>query len=244
MAEENALKFLQQLGERIGQIYAPGAQVILASDGRVFSDVVGTNDEDVTAYRDSLLEMITALGLSGVSTFNLEELYEGLSFDEMRDQLMEDFGESLEELRASVRRGGKDGSSDDVEANRLYCGITRFLVEDGTFPGQTKSRNALQNECRARAYEVIQRSQAWSGVVEAHFPDAVRLSIHPHGCGSKKLGIHLAEPAESDNWITPWHGVALEMEGRFVLAKRSQAEALGARLVMRDGRPSHYTLVG
>jgi pyoverdine/dityrosine biosynthesis protein Dit1 len=246
MAEQMALEFLQQLCERIGRIYEPGAQVILASDGRVFSDVVGTSDNDVTGYRDTLREMITALGLSSVSTFNLEELYAGLGFDEMRDQLMAEFGEPLEELQASVRRAGNDPtcSATDVEMNRLYCGITRFLVEDATFPGQTKSRNALQKECRLRAYEVIQRSQAWSGIVEKHFPEAVRLSIHPHGCGSTKLGIHLAEPAESDNWITPWHGVALETEGRFVLAKRSQAEALGARLVMRDGRPSHYTLLG
>ncbi|MHB2019535.1 MAG: L-tyrosine/L-tryptophan isonitrile synthase family protein, partial [Candidatus Xenobia bacterium] len=132
----------------------------------------------------------------------------------------------------------------DRELNRLYCGITRFLVEDATTPGQTKSRNAIQKECRTRAYQVIQRSQAWSAVVEQHFPEAVRLSIHPHGCGAGKLGIHFIETAEGDSWMTPWHAVALEMEeGRFILTKRSAAEALGARLVIKGGRNSHYTLV-
>ncbi len=244
MGELRALEFLQQLCERIGRIYEPGARVILASDGRVFSDVVGMRDEDVTAYRDALGAMIAELGLTAISTFNLEELYVDVTFDEMRDQLMVDFAQSLEDLRAAVKRGGQaDAAAEDKETNRLYCGITRFLVEDATFPGQTMSKNAIQNTCRARAYAVIQRSQAWSGVVERHFPACVRLSIHPHGCGAAKLGIHMTEEAGADSWMTPWHGVALETDGGWVLTKRAQAEALGARMVMVDGRPSHFTLV-
>jgi pyoverdine/dityrosine biosynthesis protein Dit1 len=210
-------------------------------------------DEDVTAYQQELAKMIAEQGLSSISTFNLDELYDGLSFDQMRVQLMEQHGETLEVLRSAVSRGGKDqgcssdissGSSsgvfeDDKEAHRLYCGITRFLLEDAMFPGQKKSRTALQKECRSRAYEVIQRSKAWGELVEMRFPNAIRLSIHPQSCGSKKLGIRLIEP---DNWMTPWHGVAVDVGGRFMLLKRSQAEALGARLIHWEGRPSHYVL--
>ncbi|MFL5812963.1 MAG: L-tyrosine/L-tryptophan isonitrile synthase family protein [Bdellovibrionia bacterium] len=241
MAERRALEFLQHLCDRIERSYAPGAQMILCSDGRVFSDVVGMRDHDVTAYQEELSQMIAELGLSSISTFNLEELYEDLSFDEMRAQLMEQYGEPLELLKSSVSRGGKTGdcSVDDKEAHRLYCGITRFLLEDAFCPGQTQSRTALQKECRIRAYEVIQRSKAWGELVEKRFPDAVRLSIHPQSCGAKKLGIRLIEP---DQWQTPWHGVAVDLGGRFVLLKRSQAEALGARLVTQSGRPSHYVL--
>ena len=159
----------------------------------------------------------------------------------MRVRLMERHGEPIDLLKASVSRGGKipDCSVEDKEAHRLYCGITRFLVEDAMFPGQIRSRTAIQKESRIRAYEVIQRSQAWSRLIENQFPDAVRLSIHPQSCGARKLGIRMIE---SDNWQTPWHGVAVDVGGRFVLLKRSQAEALGARLVTRFGRPSHYVL--
>lgn len=241
MAERRALEFLQYLCDRIRRCYSPGARIILCSDGRVFSDVVGMRDEDVTAYQEELSKMIEEMGLTSISTFNLEELYEGLSFDQMRDQLMEQYGEPLEALKASVSRGGKadDCSVDDKEANRLYCGITRFLVEDATFTGQIKSRTAIQKECRGRAYEVIQRSKAWGDLVEVQFPNAVRLSIHPQSCGAKKLGIRLIEP---DNWQTPWHGVAVDVGGRFMLLKRSQAETLGAHLIHLQGRPSHYVL--
>lgn len=244
MGERRALAFLQGLCDRIGQLWAPGAKVILASDGRVFSDVVGMTDEDVTAYRDALGAMIAELGLTAISTFNLEELYVDVTFDEMRERLMADFAQDLEALRAAVKRGGQaDASAQDRETNRLYCGITRFLVEDSTFPGQTMSKNAIQNASRARAYEVIQRSQAWSGVVERHFPACVRLSIHPHGCGAAKLGIHMAENTAGDSWMTPWHGVALETADGLVLTKRAQAEALGATLVTVAGRPSHFSLI-
>lgn len=75
MGERCALQFLQQLCERIGRIYEPGAHVILASDGRVFSDVVGMHDENVSAYRDELREMIAEMGLDRISTFNLEDLH-------------------------------------------------------------------------------------------------------------------------------------------------------------------------
>jgi len=153
----------------------------------------------------------------------------------------EEYGTPLEMLQASVSRGSQDPDSSDTdkEAHRLYCGITRFLFEDALFPGQNQSRTALQKSSRRRAYEVIQKSSAWSELIEVRFPDAVRLSIHPQGCGAKKLGIRLIEP---DHWQTPWHGVAVDLGGRFVLLKRAQAELIGATLVHRAGRPSHYVL--
>lgn len=240
MAEKRALEFLQHLCNRVKAYYAPGARIILCSDGRVFSDVVGLRDEDVTAYQREISRIIEDSGLTSISTFDLDDVYEDLDFDQMRTKLMSEYGESLETLKATVHRGkANDGSVDDKEANRLYCGITRFLVEDAMSPEQTQSRTAIQKECRARAYTVIQRSKAWGDWVEARFPHAVRLSIHPQTCGAKKLGIKLIEP---DHWLTPWHSVAVEVDGRFVLMKRAEAEALGAELIHAESRPSHYIL--
>ncbi|MES2803599.1 MAG: isocyanide synthase family protein [Bdellovibrionota bacterium] len=240
MAERCALEFLQHLCDRIKQYYSPGGKIILCSDGRVFSDVVGMRDEDVTRYRDEISKMIETHDLNSISTFNLEELYNEVSFDEMRSHLMQQYGEPIAMLEASVRRGkSPDSSVEDQEAHRLYLGITRFLIEDAMYPGQTKSRSSLQKECRIRSYTVIQRSKAWGDLVEDQFPEAVRLSIHPQSCGSVKLGIRLIEP---DNWATPWHGVAVLVRGRYLLFKRAHAESIGAQLVTRFGRPSHYVL--
>ncbi|MBN3817308.1 L-tyrosine/L-tryptophan isonitrile synthase family protein [Paraburkholderia sp. Se-20369] len=234
MAERQSLAFLNDLCNRIGAVYPPGARIILCSDGRVFSDAVGMNESDVTAYQRGISALIEDLGASALSTFNLDDVFPGSGFDAMRARLMASHGQPLAELQAAVRAGG--------EAERMYCGITRFLVEDATRPDMDISKTALQKECRERAYQVVLRSKAWDGLLATIFPDAVRLSIHPQSCGSRKIGIHMMETA--DGWLTPWHGVAALVNGRFRLLKRREAEAAGAALVFQNGRPSHYVLDG
>lgn len=241
MAERLSLEFLTHLCKQIKDIYSPGAEIILCSDGRVFNDVIGIHDQDVTNYQQKLSLMIQEISFNFISTFNLEDIYINLSFNQMRHQLMAHYGESLETIKNAVHQGSKTLCNiKDEEIHRQYCGITRFLVEDALHPEQTLSRNNLQKNCRKRAYIVIQRSRAWSALIAEHFPFAVRLSIHPQTCGTSKLGIRLME---AENWMTPWHGVAVDIGGSFVLLKRAQAEKFGACLVYRDGRPSHYELV-
>jgi pyoverdine/dityrosine biosynthesis protein Dit1 len=240
MAERCSIKFLSHLCDRIRRHYSSGARVVLCSDGRVFSDVVGFHDEDVTAYQLEVSNIIQELSLGSIITFNLDHVYRGLTYDQMRFELMDQYGEALDLLKAAVRQGGQPNSDPEHrDALRLYRGITRFLVEDAMHPSQKQTRTAIQKACRIRAYEVIQRSTAWGKLIAKHFPNSVRLSIHPQACNSGKLGIHLME---AESWMTPWHGVAVDVGGRFVLLKRAQAEALGARLVTRKGRPSHFEL--
>lgn len=242
MAERRALRFLESLCESIQEIYSPGAHIVLCSDGRVFSDVVGMDERDVTDYQRELRQLLEASKVECISTFDLDSLYQGLDFSQMRTALMERYGKSLESLRDKVRQGTQPGADpQSMEAHRMYCGITRFLVEDAMVPGQTRSRTSVQKECKVRAYEVIRRSNAWSELIAERFPFAVRLSIHPQTCGAVKLGIRLMD---ASSWMTPWHGVAVDTAKGFILVKRAEAEAMGARLVHSpDGRPSHYETV-
>lgn len=230
MAEQLSLAFLDKLCRKIQTIYAPGAKLVLCSDGRVFNDAIGIAESDITQYQHDLVELIEHIKASHLSTFNLDNVYSGCTFDEMRTRLMREFGTPIEVLQEQTRKDG--------DTLRLYRGMTRFLFEDALRPDMMISRTALQKESRKRAYQVIQRSKAWDGLLATIFPDAVRLSIHPQICGSRKIGIHLM--ATEDEWLTPWHGVAVEMNGRFKLMKRREAESLGATLVYRNERPSHY----
>lgn len=241
-AERLSLNFLGNLCQRIKKYYSHGIKIVLCSDGRVFSDVVGMKESNVTAYQVELDRLIKEMSLSDISTFNLDDFFEELSFVQMRDELMMCYGNSLDFLKNKIQNGAKSSAPpDEQEANRMYRGITRFLFEDSMFSGQTKSRTTVQKESRSRAYEVIRRSNAWSELITERFPDAVRLSIHPQSCGAKKLGIRLVG---NENWMTPWHGVAVETKDGFVLLKRSDAEALGAELIYSpNGRPSHYKLM-
>jgi pyoverdine/dityrosine biosynthesis protein Dit1 len=240
-AERLSLSFLGALCQRIKSIYKPGIKIILCSDGRVFSDVVAMKESDITDYQIEINQLIRELSVSNITVFNLDHFYKGLHFAQMRDELMKTYGQSLDFLKQKIRNGAHPfATPEEQEATRMYSGITRFLFEDATHAGQTRSRSAVQKEARLKAYEVIRRSNAWSALLSEHFPDAVRLSIHPQTCGSTKLGIRLIG---NESWMTPWHGVAVEGEEGYTLLKRSEAEALGATLVYSaNGRPSHYKL--
>ncbi|MCW8452123.1 isocyanide synthase family protein [Legionella quinlivanii] len=240
-AERLSLAFLGSLCQQVRRYYFPGIRILLCSDGRVFSDVVGMTETHVSAYQHELDKLIADMSLCDLSTFNLDHCYESLSFKAMRERLMNCYGNSLDNLKQKIRNGAKPlADADDQEANRMYRGITRFLFEDSLHSGQTKSRSAIQKEARDKAYEVIRRSNAWSELIAERFPHAIRLSIHPQICGSKKLGIRLIA---NERWMTPWHGVAVGTDEGYILLKRSQAEGLGATLIHSDdGRPSHYLL--
>ncbi len=234
LAEEMALKYLQRLCDRLSEIHRPGVRITICSDGRVFGDVVGVTDEDVSEYGVALRRLIARHDLVSLDVFNLEDVYGSIPFDAMRRRVCAEHADPIEAVRARIL-------SDDAE-RRLFNGIHRFLVEDLRGVHPERSRTSLSALAKQRAYHVIQRSRAWSGLVERRFPDALRLSIHPQKPHDvAKLGIRLADE-EADAWVTPWHGVGLYVGRRYTLTYRHRAEDAGARLVYQDGRPSHYVL--
>jgi L-tyrosine isonitrile synthase len=236
MAEQLALDYLQSICDRIAEIYAPGARLTICSDGRVFSDLVGVSDRDVTRYYLKLRAILTLIRAGSIDVMRLEDVFEGDDFDRIRALLVERYGEPLEALRQRIKSNGTE--------LLLFNGIARFLFEDGLYLHQGASRNSIRVRCKALAYQVIQRSHAWSNLVAERYPDALRLSIHPYPPHAKKIGIGLLDAAD-DNWLTPWHGVALRIGDRFTLTKRRHAEQLRAKLVHdADGYPAYFSMEG
>lgn len=226
--ERLSLAFLDRLCARIGEIYPPGARMVICSDGHIFGDLINVPDAQIDAYGDTLRGLIEGADLRHLDTFDLRQVHGDLPYDTKRALVTDAFAPSLAALRAQTRA--------DEETARLYRGITRFLVEDtADFTG---SRSALQRACRERAYGVIARSRAWGDLIADWYPRSVRLSIHPQPPGAAKFGIRLLE--HGDAWATPWHAAVLQQaDGEARLLRRVDAERLG-RLVLRDGRPSHY----
>lgn len=237
MAERLALASLQSLCEQIGTLHAPGARIILCSDGQVFGDLVGVTDAAVQAYRAGLLEMCAELGGHRLSLLTLADAVPDplnapwASPSAQCAWLLDRFGQSLDAVRGALLSS--------TAGRQLLCGISRFLREDDDATTASTPTQARQRAKR-RAYQVIQRSQAWSALIAARHPDALRLSIHPQPADSRKFGIRLL--ACHDAWLTPWHGVAVQRADGFALMKRYQAEQAGARRVMIAGRPSHFIL--
>ncbi|MBP2471542.1 pyoverdine/dityrosine biosynthesis protein Dit1 [Crossiella equi] len=231
-AEELAVGFLSELCDRIAEVHAPGAELTICSDGRVFGDLIGVSDNHITAYQDAMRTLVASQPGTALSVYTLDDYAPGLSPDDMRHELDTKFTEPLSELRERIRAC--------PDLNAMYLGIVRFLLEDRFGPDYQGTKSALQRESRRRALAVVARSRAWGDLVGVRFPDAVRLSIHPQPCGAPKLGVLLGETP--DAWLTPWHAVAVRDGDRYTLMKRIEAVRLGARLVYSAGRPSHYEL--
>ncbi|AIV55586.1 paerucumarin biosynthesis protein PvcA [Burkholderia pseudomallei MSHR1153] len=236
MAEQLSLSFLNDLCERISGFYAPGAKLTICSDGRVFGDLIRVDDRDITAYQHALGQLIAALRADRLSTYNLENFeaftQRAANFDDMRRRLVDEFADPIEAIRHRLMA--------DEEGTLLYRAMTRFMFEDGFTPDYRGSKAALQKDSKTRALGVIQRSWAWGALLATRFPDAIRLSIHPQPAASLKIGVHMMPTR--DNWLTPWHGVAVDLGDQFALMKRRDVELLGGRVVMRGGRPSHYAI--
>ncbi len=232
LGEVLGLQKLNTLCDRIAEIYSPGAEITICSDGRVFSDVVLVKDNDVDTYGRVIRQIIDECGLKNLSTYSLEDVFAGTSYDEMRRLLTEEFAEDLEILRERTKS--------ESDALALFNGIHRFMFEDQLVLFPERSKNQAREKAKGLAYEVIRRNNAWSRVVEKQFPQSLRLSIHPQSLRSTKIGVRLVD--SNDLWRTPWHSVTVFDGRKYFLTPRSEAEALGAVLKYAEDKYPFYAL--
>jgi pyoverdine/dityrosine biosynthesis protein Dit1 len=232
LAESLALESLRSLLDEIGEAHAPGAQLVICSDGHVFADAVGVSDADVAAYRRELQRMIDETGDARIRIFGLEDAFGTKSPAAARKLLEGAYAMPVSAIHERARRSPIHGAQLD--------GIHRFLFEDEVVKSPGLSRTQARKQTRERAYEVVRRSEAWGQLVLAAFPRALRLSIHPQPDVSAKIGISLL--ATDDCWLTPWHGVAVLGGESARLMHRADAEKLGAALVIENERATHMEL--
>lgn len=228
LGEVLALKKLQEMCEEISGVYAPGARVIICSDGRVFSDVVSVPDTDITAYAEGIEEIIREFDLCHLSTFSMDELFPELSGNELRERVLLRFSQTLPEIREKARQNPA-----------LFNGLHRFMVEDQSGIS-TLSKNQLTKLMKEKTYELMRRSDAWSALIEEKFPECLRLSIHPYPLESEKFGVSLVKA--NSGWATPWHNVTVNTPSGIELMPKARALELGAVEKKLGGKYAYFEL--
>lgn len=213
-----ALQGLNELCEKISELYKPGARIIICSDGRVFSDVVKVSDEQISEYQKGIEEIAKEFNLSKISLFALDDLFPDKSADQMRDILLDRYARSVEDVRNLVLLR--------EDYKKLFNGLHKFLLEDELVLNPSLSKNKATQETKNRAYELMRRSDAWSELLNGVFPDELRLSIHPYRIEHEKFGIKLI--SSSSKWATPWHNVTVKICDRFELMHLHEALSLNA----------------
>jgi len=74
-AERLSLIFLGNLCLEVRKFYVPGINIILCSDGRVFSDVVGMKENHVSDYQHEMSCLLNELSLADITLVNLDDFY-------------------------------------------------------------------------------------------------------------------------------------------------------------------------
>lgn len=236
LSEKHSIDNLGELCREISEVYPPGAKICICSDGYVFSDLVRIPDSDVHAYTEAIKDYYQLHYPAHFEFFDIKDAVPQLScLDAMREELMVCHGESLVTLTDKARA--------EKETKSMYQGITRFLFEDfcGLNEFAEHSKTQIQKTAKRLSLRVIQRSNAWSDLLEDIYPDSLRLSIHPQFDESAKIGIHMAQT--DDCWRTPWHSVALKQGDQIRLHKRSYIDENKHRLIFSGGVPCHYQQV-
>ncbi|KAL8408524.1 hypothetical protein RB594_007092 [Gaeumannomyces avenae] len=273
--EQLALENLHSFVEAIEGVYKPGAKLWIVSDGHVFSDCIGVDDEVVDRYNAEIIRLNTEIGrrrrgadrvgfMSLVDIFDLGHstpevtLALSLRLPILETQIATKRTSPAELSRRMLLEAGRSNDSllrariesGEHSALKLYRGFSRFMAEDLCHNRYTShlSRSKLKKLATRVSFEMLQRNEAYSNLVELIFPHHVRLSIHAHNNAGPKFGIRLlgrharalerlslagaaAEMRSVDllHVPTPWHNCLVEVAGHpgpIMTKSRAVREAL------------------
>jgi len=232
LGEVLALNNLNEMCRKISNIYEPGAEVIICSDGRIFSDVVMVSDKIIDEYSEWIKSIIQEFDFKHLSTFAMDDLHQDLDGPQLRERLVWQYAKSLDEVRYLV--------INDEDFRSLFNGVHKFMLEDqaGLEENSNLSKNQIHKKTKVLTYELLRRSDAWSTLLLDHFEDALRLSIHAYPLTHEKFGVKLVH--SSEKWATPWHNVTVKKDDQFELMHLSEAEKLGAKKELFRGKYVYF----
>ncbi|ORY16214.1 Pyoverdine/dityrosine biosynthesis protein-domain-containing protein [Clohesyomyces aquaticus] len=245
-AEELALERLNNMCNRICEIYSPGAKLTIISDGLTYNDLLSISDRDTWAYGEALRKMAIRKGFNNIDFSRLKDLVNFPAPDKIEEIAY--VANATNFRRMILNQFGKDDIDIDHEISinpdmqMTYLGYRRFLESDlrYIFPlGNGRSSNGYKRDVKYLAKQMLIRGVAFAGAVKNAFPDYLRLSIH-QSTGEHKVSMALLDT--KTGFTTPWHcSVALMADGVWMSAPMGEYKK-NPRMetVYEDGRPSYF----
>ncbi|KAL4798407.1 Pyoverdine/dityrosine biosynthesis protein-domain-containing protein [Aspergillus venezuelensis] len=248
LGEELALNHLNGLCLNIGQVYPPGAEVHISSDGLVYNDLLGVPDEVVWDYGEALRQIAIDQKLAQLRFIRLADLLEHDKSPQddpklakefylahascFRRELILRFGDPTFDPRAAIRS--------DMDVCSTYRGYIRFLTKDLAHRFTSHSRRARDAAIAPIARDMISRGQVFAAAIRSQRRSYVRLSIHPSK-NSRKLSVPLVPNGQTTGiGHTPWHScIAVGTDGSYRATHADQVRDTH-ELVYKDGHPYCY----
>ncbi len=227
LGEELSMKNFARFGEHMKQVHPPGVHLVIASDGHVFSELLGETSSTVEAYA----EEVTDMGRGGpVELLGLRDFYPTLPHL-ARERMMKQWNIGDVELKRRVLV--------DPNTTALFSGMIRFMEQELAIRSFVSKRQ-LHLAAKELARKMMLFNEAYSHLVAAEFPQSIRLSMH-NTTNDNKWGFQLIPSPRAEH--SPWHcALVLEADGTPATMHRRDAEARGAELVYREGRPYYFQL--
>lgn len=227
LGELKSLENFSFLNERIKQVYTPGVQYSIISDGYIFSDLWGIPDSDVLAYNEIVKDMGR---IAPITFYDAASFYTSLpNMYEVREKIVMDFGITAEVLEKRILS--------DLNVNTLYRGMIFFMFEELAMQ-EFPSKSQHQKQAKIMAREMMFRNEAYSAMVQHNFHDHIRLSMHNSTNDGEKFSIKLLQGKYK---YSPWHScVAILKDGQFETIHRSEGIERGYEIVNVNNRPYHF----
>lgn len=222
LGEELAFKNFADFARQIKDIYAPGININIVSDGYIFNDIMGAEDKTVAAYEEICKDLARVAPITYFDLFN---------FTTSREKVMEQFGINSQELEHRILF--------DHDTNVLYKGMIRFLSLDLAI-NKYDSGNQLHKAAKSMAREMMFRNEAYSRLVQKEFSGSIRLSMHPSLNNGVKYSFQLIKSCKV--WTSPWHSaLVIHPNGQPESVHKMDAMKAGYVLQYKNNQPYNYT---
>ena len=228
MGDYIALEVLNSLCNNIRNIYKPGVDFVLASDGRLYSDLVGVSDSTVNSYREELLRMNKVICKdSCLRWFSLDEGIKKEEGLDVREILERDYSDGIEIVMEEVIR--------DRDYLRLYIGFKNFALSEIQAQNLDCSNREMVRRAKSIAKRMMVRNFANARLLKENFPNMIRLSVKHHDTRKGLFAVNLIRIHTDIG--TPWLSAVVKMkDGKYMYIKAKEARGVGYREVKKENR--------
>lgn len=228
MGEYLALEVLNSLCNNIRKIYKPGVDFVLASDGRLYSDLVGVPDGAVNSYREELLRMNNTICKdSCLRWFSLDEGIKQEEGLDVREILERDYSDGIEIVMEEVKK--------DEDYLRLYIGFKNFALSEIKAQDLDCSNREMVRRAKSIAKRMMVRNFANARLLKESFPNMIRLSVKHHDTTKGLFAVNLMRTHTDIG--TPWLNSVVKMkDGTYIYIKAKEARELGYIEFSRENR--------
>lgn len=230
LGEELTVKNFEQFNIDIRSAYAPGINIVVASDGYVFNDILNVNDRIVEMYKEINLSFSSN---ATMSILDINDFYKGqISISSKREKLMTQFGYTWEKLEQQILF--------NPDTQMLYKSMIRFMEEELSnrdFVSGSQRHKAAKKLTR----EMMLRNEAYNLLVRNELSDHIRLSMHPSVNNGYKYSFKLIPGQHTHH--SPWHSAIVMSGQEAITMHRIDAEKAGYELVYKDNRPYNFVTV-